>query len=155
MPADPLLLGIHRAAHFEWRRAAIRAAPAVKPLEIVLGYWEEVGLDTGKAFLRKIDRSRPIGAQIAGLATESSIAMGEDARVVDDGGAPGVRHEACPWREWHERNGCLEEDRPGCDRWWQTLTRVVSEGTGRKITCERVAALPDGDDHCLVRFREE
>jgi hypothetical protein len=149
-----LLCGINRAAHFEWRRAALALNPEADPLALVLRYWQEVGHDTARAYLKMIDRERPVAPQVAELVVKSSLAMGETAET-----QPGERdeealvvHRGCPWLQWHQRNDALPEDRPGCDQWLQTIADDVSEALGITLRCQTLEALPDGAPTCTRRL---
>jgi len=150
-----LLCAINRAAHFEWRKVALAAAPDIDPLELVRSYWIEVGHDTAKAYLKMIDREKPLAQQIASLAMKSSLAMGETASVQpgDEDGVFLMVHTACPWNEWHRRFGLQAEDRPGCDQWMQTIAEDLSEALGVKVCVQTVGTtLPEGGETCTRRF---
>lgn len=150
-----LLCGINRAAHFEWRRAALATAPDVDPLELIRNYWIEVGHDTAAAYLKMIDRDQPIAPQVAELAVKSSLAMGETASVQpgDEDGVFLMVHTACPWNDWHRRFGLLAEDRPGCDQWMETIAADLSHALGVTVHVETVGrTLPEGGETCTRRF---
>ena len=78
-----ILSQINRLAHFEWREAALALCPELDPMALVLKYWEIVGRDTGRAYLKHIDRSKPVAPQIARSFVWSSISMGEDAHLYE------------------------------------------------------------------------
>ena len=80
--------------------------------------------------------------------------MGEDAELIEEDGAAYVKHNGCPWYDWHQRSGLLAEDRPGCDVWFETTVKVVNEKLGTNLKVETLKALPDGDDCCLRKFTE-
>lgn len=149
-----LLCGITRAAHFEWRRAALALSPDVDPMALVGRYWEEVGHDTAAAYLRRIDRERPLPRQVAELFVSSSLAMGERAEVRPSEG-PGevlLVHTGCPWPAWHERYQALAEDRPGCDRWLATVCADIGEALGVRLRFETLESLPEGGATCTRRL---
>ncbi|MFQ5412001.1 MAG: hypothetical protein ACE5EC_06875, partial [Phycisphaerae bacterium] len=110
-----VISNIMRASHFEWRRAVMKLFPNVDPKELVRCYWTEVGKDTAKFYLKKIDPDRDLAEQVARLFVSSSVAMGEDAEVLEQtpDGCSRARHNDCPWYHWHQREGLLEEDRMG------------------------------------------
>lgn len=152
-----LLANIMRASHFEWRRAVASLCPGLDPVEAVKRYWEEVGKDTASFYLKKIDPDEDLAAQVAALYVASSVAMGEDAAVVPSV-VPGeslARHEACPWYDWHVREGLVSEDQVGCDRWLQTVVDEINKGLGTKLRFATVESLPAGGSSCLRRFWEE
>jgi hypothetical protein len=151
-----VLSNILHVSHFEWRRAALAACPGLDPLELIKRYWEEVGKDTAKYYLKKIDPDQDLAAQVAELFVSSSVAMGEDAEVVNaPAGESQVVHNDCPWVHWHRRQGLLEEDQPGCDHWFKTVVNQINEALGRTLRFETVEALPGGAQCCRRRFWEE
>jgi hypothetical protein len=149
-----ILCQITRASHFAWRQAVVEACPDVDPVAVVYKMWKITGHETGKAYLRKIDPEKPLPKQIADSIAWSSDTMGEDAKVVDGSNDKEVfvKHDECPWHDWHKRLGLLEEDRPGCDIWFQTLVDEINQELGTKVKVETQKALPDGDDSCLRRI---
>ena len=152
-----LLANIMRASHFEWRRAVASLCPDLDPVDAVKRYWEEVGKDTAAFYLKKIDPDKDLSAQVAALYVASSVAMGEDAAVVQspNEGESLARHEACPWYEWHKREGLLHEDQVGCDWWLRTVVEEINESLGTRLRFETVESLPAGGSSCLRRFWEE
>lgn len=152
-----LLANIMRASHFEWRRAVASLCPDLDPTEAVKRYWEEVGKDTAAFYLKKIDSTKNVAEQLAALYVASSVAMGEDAAVVQST-VPGegmARHEACPWFDWHKREGLLHEDQVGCDHWLHTVVSEINRALGTSLCFETVESLPAGGSSCLRRFWEE
>lgn len=152
-----MLVEITRANHFAWREVAVRRCPGVDPQALVDEMWELTGVKTAQAYLRHIDASGDLTRQVADSIVWSSRCMGEDARLLV-GETPGeyfVKHEACPWHRWHENQGLLPEDRPGCDRWFQATIRTINEKLGRYLRFETLSALPEGGDCCLRRIWEE
>jgi len=148
------LCQITRAQHFAWREAVRELCPGVDARAVVERMWAITGRQTGQAYLKRLDRSRPLAPQVAASVAWSSQCMGEDARVEvgADGSEAFVRHEACPWFSWHERLGLLAEDRPGCDLWFQTTVDEINRALGTKLRVETRQTLPDGDASCLRRF---
>ena len=152
-----LLANIMRASHFEWRRAVQSLCPDIDPTEAVKRFWEEAGKDTAVFYLKKIDPNGDLAAQVAALYVSSSVAMGEDAAVVPSS-APGeamARHEACPWYDWHKREGLLHEDQIGCDWWLKTVVDEINISLGTRLQFETVESLPEGGSGCVRRFWEE
>ncbi len=149
-----LLANIMRASHFEWRRAVLKLCPGVDPLELVKQYWEEVGKDTARYYLKKIDPSRDLAEQVADLFVASSVAMGEDAEVLTKAadGSSRVRHNGCPWYDWHQREKLLAEDQVGCDHWLRTVVDEINAALGASLKFETVESLPGGGGCCLRRF---
>jgi hypothetical protein len=152
-----ILSMINRMAHFEWREAALSLSPDLAPKELVLKYWEIVGRDTGKAYLRKLDRDKPIAPQVASSFVWSSRSMGEEASLFegDNEREAYMVHRACPWYEFHKRYDALDEDRPGCDRWLESLIAVINEELGTQVRFETLESLPEGGSGCVRRVWEE
>lgn len=152
-----LLSNIMRASHFEWRRAALALNPDLDPMDLVKKYWKEVGIDTAKFYLKKIDPKKDLAAQVASLFVSSSVAMGEDAEVLDKStdGKCQARHNDCPWFHWHKREGLLQEDQVGCDHWLKTVVDEINAALNSSLRFETVETLPGGGSCCLRRFWEE
>jgi len=150
------LCQITRASHFEWREAFIKMFPDTDPKEAVLKYWEIVGHDTAKAYLKRIDRTKPIAPQIAEMIVNSSLAMGENAEMKEESnGKVLLIHSACPWFDWHKKYDAIEEDQPGCDCWMQTIVQDVNREVGSQIQVKTISSLPNGDHNCTRIFTEE
>ncbi len=149
-----LLCGITRAAHFEWRQAALDMNPSLDPVELVCHYWKIVGQDTAKAYHKMIDASKPIPQQVAELLSKSSLAMGEkaDAKPGDKGSEYLLVHNECPWPKWHERYNALAEDQPGCDKWFMTIAEGLSESLGINLKIETVETIAEGAKTCTRRI---
>jgi len=148
------LCQIARAQHFAWREAVAETCPGVDPRAVVEKMWEITGRQTAAAYLKRLDPARPLAPQVAAAVAWSSQCMGEDARVETpgEGDEAFVRHEACPWFDWHTRLGLLAEDRPGCDRWFQTTVDEINRALGTKLRVATLGTLPDGDAACVRRF---
>ncbi|MCH7612199.1 MAG: hypothetical protein IIB45_02440 [Candidatus Marinimicrobia bacterium] len=150
------LCQITRASHFEWREAFIKMFPNMDPKEAVLKYWEIVGHDTAKAYLKNVDRNKPVIPQIAEMIVNSSLAMGETATMnVESNGNVRLVHSDCPWYDWHKKYDALNEDQPGCDCWFQTIVEDVNQELGTHIQVETISSLPNGDDNCTRIFSEK
>ena len=145
-----ILSEITRASHFAWREAVVKCCPDVDPQKVVDTMWDVTGIQTGKAYLKRLDAAGNLPEQVAKSIVWSSQSMGEDAIYEEDGdGNCFVKHDACPWHRWHESLGLLPEDRPGCDAWFEATVRTINEALGTDLKWETQAALPDGDDCCL------
>lgn len=150
------LCQITRASHFEWREAFIKMFPDLDPADAVMKYWEIVGRDTAKAFLKRIDRDKPVAPQIAEMIVNSSLAMGESADMtVESDGSVRLVHSDCPWFDWHKKYDALEEDQPGCDCWFQTIVKDVNQELNTNVRVETMSSLPTGDENCTRIFSEE
>lgn len=151
-----LLAKIARASHFQWRRAVLGLCPDLDPKELIKRYWTEVGRDTARFYLTKIDRDKDLAEQVAGLFVASSLAMGEDAEVIEKtgDGRCRARHNDCPWHHWHKQLDLLEEDRLGCDQWLKTVVDEINAALGTSLRFETVETLPDGGCCCLRHFWE-
>jgi hypothetical protein len=152
----PVLCEIVRAQHFAWHEAVRQLCPDTDLAQVVNRMWEITGEQTGRAYLKKLDRSKPLAAQVAGSIVWSSQCMGEDAKL-EPTSSPGqdeafVRHGDCPWFHWHKRLGLLSEDRPGCDLWFQKTVDLINAKLGTKLRVETREALPEGGSCCLRRI---
>ena len=151
-----VLCKITRASHFEWREAFIKMFPDVNPMDAVMKYWEIVGRDTAKAFLKRIDRDKPVAPQIAEMIVNSSLAMGESADMtVENDGNVRLVHSACPWFDWHKKYDALKEDQPGCDCWIQTILKDINQELNTNVRVETLSSLPAGDENCTRIFTEK
>lgn len=160
MPDVPLakkfevLTEITRASHFAWHAAVRKVCPSVDPLEVTLEMWRVTGVETGRAYVRRIDRRLPIAPQIAASICWSSECMGENA-TVEKGASEDeafVVHRACPWQRWHEKNGLVHEDRPGCDAWFAATIQAVNDAVGANVRFETLESLPEGGRTCRRRI---
>jgi hypothetical protein len=152
-----ILVEISRASHFAWREAALRCCPDVDAAKLVNTMWEITGVQTAESYVKHIDPDGDVARQVAESIIWSSRCMGEDVEL-EVGKAPGeylVRHRACPWHRWHEKQGLLPEDRPGCDRWFASTLDTINEKLGTSLRFETLSALPEGDDCCLRRIWSE
>ena len=161
-----ILCEIVRAQHFAWRDAVQELCPNVDPTEVVARMWEITGHKTASAYLKRIDASGPLAAQVARSIVWSSESMGEHAVVETPDEADTnqrtstphredeafVRHLECPWFRWHERQQLLEEDKPCCDLWFQTIVSDINKSLGTKLRVETLEALPEGGSCCLRRL---
>ena len=149
-----ILVEIVRAQHFAWREAALTLCPDIDPTELGNKMWEITGVQTGKAYLKRIDKSKPLAEQLANSIAWSSVCMGEDARVIKgkQGDEAFVKHDGCPWYDWHKRLGILDEDLPGCDTWFRTAVETINKELGTKLRIETQQSLPEGNSCCLRRI---
>jgi hypothetical protein len=151
-----ILIEICRASHFAWREAVTKICPEADPREVVEEMWRITGVQTAEAYLKRLDPSGDLPRQVAESVVWSSLCMGEAARVESAGkeGEYLVLHDSCPWHRWHARMELLEEDRPGCDRWFESMIALINDKLGRKVRFETICALPEGDDACVRRIWE-
>jgi hypothetical protein len=149
-----ILCDITRAQHFAWHEAVRQMCPDVDVAAVTDKMWEITGHETAKAYLKRLDPSKPLAGQVARSIVWSSQCMGEDAGVeVTDGKDEAfVRHADCPWYHWHKRLDLLPEDRPGCDLWFRTAVNDINEALGTHLRVETLKTLPDGDSCCMRRF---
>lgn len=148
-----ILCEIVRAQHFAWREACLAVAPDIDPVELGNKMWEITGVQTAKAYLKRMDKSKPLAKQVADSIAWSSVCMGEDAKVEEgEGDEAFVRHADCPWYHWHKRLDVLEEDQPGCDTWFFTAVKEINKELGTNIRIETQKSLPEGGDCCLRRI---
>jgi len=151
-----VLCEIVRAQHFAWREAALAMAPDVDPVELGNKMWEITGVQTGKAYLKRLNPDMPLAPQVANSIAWSSQCMGEDAVVEQgEGDEAFVRHRDCPWYHWHKRLDILDEDQPGCDMWFSTAVTQINEALGTNLKIETQCSLPAGGDCCLRRLWTE
>lgn len=148
-----VLCEIVRAQHFAWREAALTLAPDLDPEELANKMWAITGVQTARAYLKRLDREKPLAMQVAQCIAWSSVCMGEDATVEQGQGDEAfVRHADCPWYHWHKRLDILEEDQPGCDTWFFTAVAEINKALGTRIKIETKASLPANGDCCLRRI---
>ena len=150
------LCQITRAAHFEWRATLKELSPDLDTKEAVLKYWTIVGHDTAKAYLKKIDATKPVLNQLAQLIVDSSLAMGENARLSEINEKElYFEHLDCPWYQWHKKYNALEEDQPGCDQWLKTIIDDINNALGIHITFETTSSLPSGGSSCRRLLKQD
>jgi len=148
-----VLCEITRAQHFIWREAALALAPQLDPGELTRHMWKLTGVQTAKAYLRRLDPGKPLARQVARCIAWSSACMGEDVSVENgDGDEAFVRHTDCPWFQWHKRMDLLKEDQPGCDTWFFTVVDEINKALGTSLRIETRGSLPAGCDCCLRRI---
>lgn len=148
-----VLCEIVRAQHFAWREAALALAPDLDPEELGNKMWEITGVQTAKAYLKRLDGDKPLAPQVAQAIAWSSVCMGEDAVVEQgEGDEAFLKHNDCPWFHWHKRLDLLSEDQPGCDTWFQTTVAEVNKALGTNLKIETQRSLPAGGDCCLRRI---
>jgi len=147
-----VLCEIARAQHFAWREAVRQSCPEADVTEVVDRMWRLTGEETSRAYLKRIDPTKPLAPQVANSIAWSSQCMGEEVVVEEDGNEASVRHEDCPWFHWHKRLDLLAEDRPGCDRWFGTVVEDINAKFGTNLRFETLEALPEGGSSCLRRF---
>jgi hypothetical protein len=152
-----VLATIMRASHFQWRRAALALNPDIDSIDLVNRYWDEVGKDTAQYYVRQMDPVGDVAEQFTALFVSSSVVMGEDAEVIDKSaeGRAQMRHNSCPWYDWHQREGLLAEDLVGCNHFLQVVVDDVNAALGISLRFETVESLPDGGRCCLRQFWEE
>lgn len=149
------LCQITRAQHFAWREAAAQSVPAADMPKMVDRMWEITGDQTGATYAKRIDVKLPLAPQVAKSFVWSSVCMGEDAAVEPgEAGEAFVRHDGCPWFDWHERLDLLPEDRPGCDAWFRSTIGRINRDLGTELKFETLEALPDGGNCCRRRLWE-
>lgn len=146
------LCAITRAQHFAWRQAVAEAHGTAAAAAAVQRMWVITGHETARAYLARIDRARPLLAQVAESIVWSSQCMGEDAVLELEGDEAYVRHRDCPWYHAHRRQDLLSEDRTGCDAWFGALIEAINGTLGTDLRCETLATLPDGCGYCLRRL---
>ena len=151
-----ILCQIARAQHFAWHEAVAKTCPGANMAEVVNAMWEISGHETARAYLKRLDKTKPLAAQVAGSIVWSSQCMGEDAKLElssETGKDEAfVRHGDCPWFHWHKRLGLLSEDRPGCDLWFEKTVQLINDKLGTKLQVETRESLPEGGSCCLRRI---
>jgi hypothetical protein len=152
-----VLCQIQRAQHFAWREAVAQLGADAGAC--VDRMWEVTGRETARAYAKRLDPSRPLAPQVAECIVWSSRCMGEDAVVESPTGDSShgafVRHRACPWFEWHQKMGLLEEDRRGCDIWFSSVMAELNRALGTRLRCETLGTLPEGNASCLRRIWQD
>jgi hypothetical protein len=151
-----VLCEIVRAQHFAWREAALALAPQLDAVKLTNKMWEITGVQTGRAYAKRLDPTKPLAQQVAQSIAWSSVCMGEDATVEKGQGDEAfVRHADCPWYHWHQRLGLLKEDQPGCDSWFFTAVAEINKALRTNIKIETECSLPAGGNCCLRRIWAE
>ena len=150
-----VLCQITRAQHFAWRDAIAEVVDPQSIPALVDRMWEITGQQTGAAYVKRLDLSRPLAPQIGESFVWSSKCMGETATLEEAGEECFVRHDACPWFDWHKRRDLLAEDRPGCDAWFRSTVDCINEQTGRRLRVQTLETLPDGGSCCRRRLWED
>jgi len=145
-----ILCEITRAQHFAWHEAVRQLCPDVDVAKVTDRMWEVTGHETARAYLKRLDKEKPLAPQVAASIVWSSQCMGEDAALEPTPGKDEafVRHSDCPWYHWHKRLDLLHEDRRGCDLWFQTTVDDINKALGTKLRMETHAC-------CLRRFYVE
>lgn len=149
-----ILCEITRAQHFAWRQAVVETCPQVDPEKVVYRMWEITGHETARAYLKRLDPSKPLPEQIANSMVWSSQCMGEDA-VVEKGANDNeafVIHNHCPWFLWHKQLDLLQEDQPGCDIWFETSLADINRALGTNLKIETLSSLPSDGKPCRRRI---
>jgi L-2-amino-thiazoline-4-carboxylic acid hydrolase len=148
------LCQIVRAQHFAWRQAVRHSAADIDPGGVVDRMWDVTGEWTARSYAKRIDPTKPVAPQVASNIARSSASMGEEVSVesstTDDESL--VRHTRCPWLEWHRRFDLLEEDRRGCDRWFQSTMEHLSTAIGVSVRVETIQTMPEGAPNCERRI---
>jgi hypothetical protein len=150
-----MLSQIQRMSHFEWLQAAMHfAKPGTTELELVKKFWEIVGHDTSKGYIKHMDTKKPLPRQIAENFVFSSRSMGEDAVLVEgeNDKESFAQHNGCPWFDWHKRLNKLDQDQPGCDMWLEAFMDDINKKFGTKVKWATTKSIPKGDKICLRRF---
>jgi len=151
------LVQIQRASHFAWHEAVRQMFPHADMQAVVDKMWEITGHDTAEAYIKRLDKAKPLAPQVASSIVWSSLCMGESATVeVSEGKDEAfVRHSDCPWFHWHKRMNLLHEDSKGCDVWFKVAIEDVNKALGSNLKFETSEALPDGGKCCLRRIWSE
>lgn len=149
-----VLCEITRAQHFAWRQAAADMCPDVDPEQVTYKMWEITGHETARAYLKRLDPSKPLPIQVANSMVWSSECMGETAvaKPGKDDDEAFVVHTGCPWFVWHERLGLLKEDQPGCDLWFEVSLKDINKKLGTNLKIETRSSLPEGGETCTRRI---
>ncbi|MFH1862651.1 MAG: hypothetical protein ABH878_07540 [bacterium] len=149
-----VLCEITRAQHFAWRQAVVEMCPDLDATQVVNKMWKITGHETAKAYLKRLDSSKPLPMQLAASIVWSSVCMGEEAHVEPgrDEQEAFVVHNACPWFLWHQRLNLLPEDQPGCDIWFETAVLDIREQLGIDVRIETLSSLPEKGDVCKRRI---
>jgi hypothetical protein len=152
-----MLVEISRAQHFAWHDAVKTLFPGADMSKVVNKMWEITGHQTAGAYMKRLDKSKPLAPQVAASIVWSSQCMGEAATLEVTAGKDEafVRHSDCPWFHWHKRTNLLHEDSPGCDLWFKVAVEDVNKALGSRLKVETSETLPDGGKCCLRRIWSE
>ena len=149
-----ILSEITRAQHFAWHEAVKEMCPEADVAAVTDKMWEITGHQTAAAYIKRLDKDKPLASHAAASIVWSSQCMGEAAEleVTEGKDEAFVRHADCPWVHWHRRLDLLHEDQPGCDLWFQTTVADINSALGTNLKVETLEALPAGQSCCLRRF---
>lgn len=130
-----------------WRRAAEEKLDPAAAHDVLMRFWELVGIGTGQMYLERGGKPDNL-EQIAFTMMRASHVMGESAHMALEGDASVLVHTACPWMDSFRDTGAPNQCQAGCDHWFQTTLRTISPNL--RVTTE--SALPAGDTTCTRRF---
>jgi hypothetical protein len=130
-----------------WRRAAEEKLSAQDANEVLMRFWELVGVGTGEMYKARGGKPEDL-EQLAFTMMRASHVMGESAHMSMEKDASVLVHTACPWMESFRDTGAANQCQAGCDHWFQTTVRTISPNV--KVVTE--SALPAGDATCTRRF---
>ena len=107
-----ILSEITRAQHFAWHEAVVQMCPEADVAAVTDKMWEITGHQTAAAYIKRLDKDKPLASQAAASIVWSSQCMGEAAEleVTEGKDEAFVRHADCPWVHWHRRLDLLHED---------------------------------------------
>ena len=139
------LCNIMRAQHHAWREAVKQRCPHTPVTDVLKTMWEIAGEEAGEAFYRGIDKSQPIPPQVAEAIKTSWEVMGQHPGVecTESGEEAHVTQVGCPWFAWHVKHDLVEEDRVGCDAWFDGVLSRLNARLGTNIAVETCETLPE------------
>jgi hypothetical protein len=130
-----------------WRRAAEEKLSPQDANDLVMRFWELVGVGTGEMYLARGGKPENL-EQIAFTMMRASHVMGETAHMSMEGDASVLVHTACPWTDSFRDSGAPNQCQAGCDHWFQVTAKTISP----KLRVTTESALPAGASSCTRRF---
>lgn len=114
---------------------------------LVERFWESVGDGTAKSYLK---RGKDAGnlEEIVNSFVKASLVMGENARMVKEDNEILLIHDTCPWIDSYKDFGVSGQCQSGCDRWFQTALKNISDD----FAVRTESCLAAGDSNCTRRF---
>ncbi|MDT3701410.1 MAG: L-2-amino-thiazoline-4-carboxylic acid hydrolase [Thermincola sp.] len=130
-----------------WRLVLAEKYGQAEADDLVVSFWESVGVGTGEAYLKK-GRDPENMHDIVEASVRASLVMGESAKLVQDGDDYLLVHDKCPWIDSFKEYGAPGKCQAGCDKWFEAALRTISP----KFAVKTESCLASGDSTCTRRY---
>ncbi len=130
-----------------WRMVLEEKLGAEETFQLVDRFWELVGEGTAESY-RKRGKDTGDLEQIVHAFVKASLVMGEKARLEKEGNDVLLIHDACPWIDSFRDYGALGQCQSGCDKWFQTALKNISND----FSVQTETCLAAGGSNCTRRF---